>query len=419
MIARQQEEKYALIDGIVKQVVQNQIVFNKKSLQERIRLQNELDEISFINRLRHLLLNILMAEYTSQTPYPVAVYDHIYFSLLYLAKHWPLNNKNNEGHPVDCFSLKKIEPQNLFLTSTGFQIDVKFNREWIHNNQKNPATQQAFNSRDINQFHSLIPLPGIQWREHLPIAGVGMLAGGGLGISAVLITPVIYTAAILALGSNPVGWMILGAVAGAAVGIAAGFLFSGLFSDLITRYKHYKAGIEPQCKVTEIDHAADVPLHSLKHNPALSQFYKKQGSVNDMKKAQVEPIFIPTLDLRQDPSLQLESIKDVLVEEIKIFANEREICDDFKWLKGEVDHLSYSHINESQIKINISRLITKLEKIERNDLSLQKNSAKYDHHHACANFLRQVKDNISKLKQYVSAPSQRKPPTIEIRSLRI
>lgn len=431
MNSRSGEEPIEVLDSsvikdILNQIVIKQAIFNKRFLQELREQYKNFNEDTFIKELRKQLLLILNDE-IYRPLYSAYVYHHVYFTLLYLGKHWPFNARNEMGEPIDYSSHERILQRNLLITSTGFHFDVDYNIAWFRNNSVNPSNRQRFNSRDRDQLESMLPPPPppeIHWGAHLPSAAGFMLAGavldGTVSIGLVAIIAAGTAASFIALLS--VTWpaiLIFAAVTATFCGILS-LCKTNFFGEVTDRYQHFQNLQHPAPQINIHDRIADmeharnipnVPRVTPSHNPALSPFYDNQKkSVNGSKiSPQKGQAILPTtppvkqlFHLPENSPKQLELIMKTLNEKIEQFSSDREICSGLKNIKNMLEKISDPKFTSTRIQINISWLIVKISTVEKKSKAVE---GELNHYHTCIDFLRELQSAIPKLKQNASEES--------------
>lgn len=441
MHPRQQDDQADIVyhevaADIVKQIIESRVTFNKRFLQELLRSQQEFNEEMFINELRHQLLTVLESENFHAPLYKKEVYKHVYVTLIYLAKHWPFNEKGQNGYPLDYVSHQPIEQKNLFLTSTGYQFDVKHNKNWFDgDNPANPYNHQPFSQRDRQHLSVFFPRPApeIDW-----IGGLLWIIGAALiGVASFLAAYSVILPLVCLMGGTPilagfagaVGAMYLNMMVYGEVGAMVGAV--PFIRDVHQRFHHIRE--ERHCrdeyknlpeKIREMEQARNAPhipvvhakkvvvppvsipqsgLHSiLNQHPGLNQFYAAKP-VNDVKQEQKNDNAIKTIkpqtDLSEEPEMQLQLIKNNLAKYIIDLSANRELVSGLRQINGEIENISDAKFNVDKTIMNVSRLISRLKEIERTDSSPQEPN-KYKQHHACVEFLETVKVDIPKLQKF-------------------
>lgn len=120
-------------------------------------------EIKVVEDLRFFIKDEIMDKETAATK---DFCDYSFAVQLMLAKHWPLNNRNKRGEPLDAISLETIEPENLVASSLGHVYDKKllegyFSSEsaFRHNSGKleviDAETRTAYSPRDLSYFEKV------------------------------------------------------------------------------------------------------------------------------------------------------------------------------------------------------------------------------------------------------------------------
>lgn len=433
---------------VAKQITDTQVTFNKVFLQQLRLAQQMFDEEIFINELRKQLLVILASEDLGGVFHETEVYDHVYLTLLYLAKHWPFNNKDNNGQPLDAITLQPIAPENLFLTSTGFQFDAKFSKDWFSEHQANPGNREPFNSRDCRELSVFVPKPApeIHWRDHLiglmtplMIGGIFSVMAGTLGVIIELI--INYAVPLSLFLSAAMPWILLPAavVTAAITGYMIYMGGSNFFGEIRDRFNHWRDGRKCQnehdnrcVKLADMEHANNMPripriapaqnnaLESKREisndaavpapqqsvvpnpHPGLNQLYALNQEADAKPQVEAVPV-VPVVKLQaepQDPEAQLKALKENIEIQMKLFANDRDVSGDLKQINSAMDNLTDPTFNAQRMKVNISRLLSKLREVERRDPQVHGQPDKYANHHACISILDKVAMAIPTLQKF-------------------
>ena len=123
---------------------------------DRIELQNLLDQDAkkvITEQLRPGLAKLLATESPPNRPYPASAYKRVYSILLFLTRHWPLNQYEQHSL-IDPILLAPIDPNNRVCLSTGYQFDKNSLATSLQRNNNNPLTNTAFNNRDLRRAKS-------------------------------------------------------------------------------------------------------------------------------------------------------------------------------------------------------------------------------------------------------------------------